>query len=573
MPFLAIELVNRHPRLRRERELVTAHGHSTLGDGGHGEFYWDPASIAPADGGCVFAVTGVTTGRWVRIYSGALNVRWFGATGDGTTYDTVAIRACFAAAVANGNRGVYFPGSKDGGAYRVSISAEDNSTQVLVNIDNKGDFEVYGDGFNSVIWWDDDYDPTITYTTDRLFRFRSIAPAATNLARIRFHDLHIRGNNGNALTGVGYRQTENFQGGCVVLDRDSGAFAYEDIVVERCLFANTFGFSLQCFANSRGGLLFRDNISRYNGNGLNTSVPHCKFINNIWHSSEGIETGAPGCVITGNTFTVENGVGGAAQVTYGGGDLPPVGSMMSLIANNHFDNSGWGAPALLEAIDKSAITLAGVENVTVSGNTFRNFAQTAISLSTGHPDLGSPSCKHITIAGNTIREDLIAAKPGISGSTIGIYVSGVAQDVVIAGNTVRGIVGTYTTSYGMIVGGASRVLLANNVITACGKGAELSSDTTVKLAANVIANNDTVGLNLNSGAGYTLLGNTLSGNGVFDLNVEAATTVVSRAGNTMTNVNFVSSASKAEPVLATGAGHTVDDLISALQAQFLFKQS
>lgn len=79
-------------------QLASCTGYWVRGDNGGGQFWWDSASTATHDGGLVIAPTGVATGRWRRIFDGDVNVRWFGAKGDGSTDDTAA----FIAAIATG---------------------------------------------------------------------------------------------------------------------------------------------------------------------------------------------------------------------------------------------------------------------------------------------------------------------------------------------------------------------------------------------------------------------------------------------------------------------------------------
>jgi hypothetical protein len=67
--------------------VVLAKGCVTAGDGGGGLFYWDSTSpAAPDDGGTVIAPT-AGGGCWKRIFSGPINVMWFGARGDGKAAD------------------------------------------------------------------------------------------------------------------------------------------------------------------------------------------------------------------------------------------------------------------------------------------------------------------------------------------------------------------------------------------------------------------------------------------------------------------------------------------------------
>jgi hypothetical protein len=67
----------------------------------------DAAAVASDPGqGIYVAGIGVT---WRRVYTGALNVKWFGATGDGTTDDTTAIQRAINYACLLGVAKIFFP--------------------------------------------------------------------------------------------------------------------------------------------------------------------------------------------------------------------------------------------------------------------------------------------------------------------------------------------------------------------------------------------------------------------------------------------------------------------------------
>lgn len=114
-------------------------GHTTKGDGGQGLARWDASdSSTTDDGGTVW---GAGTGRWKRVYSGAVNLRWFGAVGDGVTNDTNAIVNALAALTSGGS--LYFPS----GTYLVQRGAGSLLADTIV----ASNVTIFGDGAASII--------------------------------------------------------------------------------------------------------------------------------------------------------------------------------------------------------------------------------------------------------------------------------------------------------------------------------------------------------------------------------------------------------------------------------------
>jgi len=74
-------------------DTVYVTGYHTAGDGAFGSHFFKRVDSTGTDNaGTIIVPTGVTTYYYALQYDGAVNVKWFGAVGDGVTDDTVAIQ-------------------------------------------------------------------------------------------------------------------------------------------------------------------------------------------------------------------------------------------------------------------------------------------------------------------------------------------------------------------------------------------------------------------------------------------------------------------------------------------------
>ena len=100
-----------------QAKVAIALGCVTAGDGGGGVFFWEPGVTTGDDGGTAIVPT-VGGGRWRRVWSGPIDVMWFGAVADDSNDDTTALGMALAMASATGAE-VYVPPARLN-AYKVT---------------------------------------------------------------------------------------------------------------------------------------------------------------------------------------------------------------------------------------------------------------------------------------------------------------------------------------------------------------------------------------------------------------------------------------------------------------------
>lgn len=175
-------------------EFVFVQGCTSIGDGGEGIFFWDSSLTGVTDnGGTIILYNGSSsTGVWKRLYSGSVNVKWFGITG---TDNTAAIQN--AVNVCSGLKGIlYFPA----GAYYISATITFPMTNSII---------IMGDGMSS----------SIIVSSVKDFAFYYQAPAGLGSYEApKFSKLQIQGYSGIKINDIvkGFEDTGNPQQGYVM---------------------------------------------------------------------------------------------------------------------------------------------------------------------------------------------------------------------------------------------------------------------------------------------------------------------------------------------------------------------
>jgi hypothetical protein len=436
-------------------------------DGGGGIFRWsgdttvDDTVVDPKNGVIVVPTVTPRTGCWVRLFDGALNVKWFGAKGkssfgDGTPTDSAAaFRACIELSnllrdtydsepllnqlKRGGPPAIYVPP----GAYLMTsfIQTDASAAAGKVSAVLYEGQTLYGEGASSVILWPGASGPAVTY---------GLVQIKGNNVTVRH--LTFKGQNGEE-SGANFQTPpdEDVQNSAVSVYGRAGAeyvaaSTFVNIEISDCVFSNLFGFSAQGGTGVSKFIRFERNVCRYCANGCNISTGNTDFIGNTFISSEGIETAGSDLKICDNRFSGSTGV-----VSVNNGAPRNV-----VISGNTFDLTGAGPLA------GYAIWVRDATDSVIVNNSIRN--PRSFGIMVGTPD--NVATKRSIVSNNTVTLD--ADFHPAPGDQQGILVVN-CDSVIVHGNTLRGNGNTHGTQ-GILLQGATMTTVDANVISGFDKG-------------------------------------------------------------------------------------------------------
>lgn len=400
------------------RPAVYVLGYYNPGDRGGGMFEWDPNSSSATDGGLYFTTNGWVSGngRWVRRVNGeTLNVKMWGATGDGTTDDAPAVQKALNALTSGST--IYFPA----GVYKLNatVNTKDQYSQhyalMLTNIN----ITIRGDGPGSVL-----------YQTD----FKTTLLAAqfnTKVAGLTIENLKFQADTNNLYTAPTLDYTSGTLFTCqgtlangwskylrlknLTTDDQGKRYAFQiggmdDVIIDSCHFthfATTNGNmgpgTATIFIAADGVGTFSLINNYFNGGTTSTNPPY--GADGLVYQQNGEQTVVSGNII--NDYKLEAIQCGAEKQT---------------ISGNIFRASWYGAIPLALTIQRTNAQLTLVNNVQTGGGSFAGNAGTASNTNV---------TIDVTIANNTVMLGDKAA------GTYGSVVLGFWQlrRAIITGNT------------------------------------------------------------------------------------------------------------------------------------------
>ena len=184
---------------------VQLRGYYTPGDGGGGPLRIWKGGAAPGtyvdNGGSIIVPTGGDgSGAWVWEHGGAVNVKWFGAKGDGVADDTIAIQSSIDYVATIGGGVVYLPSGtyavgKTSDPYNPAITGSwDRDVIIDIQSDN---ITLKGSGRGSTVITN-----TITNTTKaRLIKIGRRVDGDNFVDNVSVQDMTLLGNYTGLITG------------------------------------------------------------------------------------------------------------------------------------------------------------------------------------------------------------------------------------------------------------------------------------------------------------------------------------------------------------------------------------
>ncbi|CAG7614485.1 glycosyl hydrolase family 28-related protein [Paenibacillus allorhizosphaerae] len=413
--------------------------------GQEGHYVYDPADTTSTDNiGLIVVSTGGA--RFKRLLETPyLNVKWFGAKGDGVTDDMAAIQRTLDAASARGGGTVFIPN----GTYIVSPSGQ-NRLFLRNNVN------LLGEGTSTVI-----------KVKDNAGDYGMIfgANSSTPLRDVRISHLRVDQNPQNNLTcNIDSSRTDSYYWQFAI-----ALYNYENIVIDNVTFDPTCGKNTitlnkitaknaiitNCrfnFVRAKGDPDY-DNSAIYL-NGRSHTVSNCLFYSDPSQKARGaIETHAGTSVISNN---ISDGyyTGINLQSSESSGEHCDM-----TVTNNTISNANQG-------IQFGPRLQHGIKNVVISNNTIHlintvhlRTLTTGISTAGSSEDVGPH--ENITITGNTIVfEEEFTRRSSLNEGAYGIslYRNCNYTNVVISDNLIRNAPVT-----GIRVGSTAKVGVSTNI--------------------------------------------------------------------------------------------------------------
>ena len=236
-------------------------GYYAAGDGGGNRFYWDGTSGATDNGGTVIKPTFVSgAGRWLAIDAYTINVRQFGAKGNGSTDGTTAIQAAINAAY---GKTLYIPS----GQYYLNTVTNSALLSIAGRIKIVADFGaafVYGS-------------------------------AATNTIDVIRVDPQTIADEGIEIEGLWIYEKTGSPARDVIRIRLDATHGLKKLRLTNCLFRSKNGYAVSCF-----------NSTYLNTNGLFlTDIDKCEFVGGFYSDGHGDTTRIANSAFAGQNRGIE----------------------------------------------------------------------------------------------------------------------------------------------------------------------------------------------------------------------------------------------------------------------------
>lgn len=467
-----------------------------------GLFHYSDDSLV--DGGLRFSASGIGHGSWQRLYdqSAALNVKWFGAKGDGKANDYQALQKGIDIAAA-----AQMPLLLPSGKYYIPASAAINLPS---NIHLKG----VGATFSAII-------------TDSVFHHGAAALMKTTGNNILLEDISFSGGRPQKADNRSVREAGRYS----IMNISFDSKPSSNITIQRCHFIDAFGRAISYRAVN---LSIRDcnfkRIGRYDIDFARLDGAICNFgrtgCEDVVIERNRFEYVGTHCVASFKTEGLKirdnyldhiSGIGLANQqcsnVEVSGNTFNNIGDNgvdfqrceRIVINNNYFNNAGdknagdAGSAAAVFVGDDYG--LAGSSSTIISNNfitgtfNYKNKSSNGPFQNCGFYIIDA---NHVKITNNIIR--YIGALPADTSSIVledgnGIMIvntkRGSGTDIVIEGNTL-----SHLKSNGIYVNGQSRELkIKNNYIDKFGSHGILLSAIGTNLFSQVEGNTIVDGMN------------------------------------------------------------------------------